>query len=124
MLDCLKTIILKSRYLAKLLINFLFLSGLIELSPIQQALIYSFCENHDKAIQVLDGITLNKPDISMCTLLAKAQMKAKRNKVKNVSVMFTNPINGFLILCLELQLIYTFLNKTKSCHSFIDSSVN
>ncbi|KAG5198250.1 hypothetical protein JEQ12_007940 [Ovis aries] len=54
--------------------------GLIELSPIQQALIYSFCENHDKAIQVLDGITLNKPDISMCTLLAKAQMKAKRNK--------------------------------------------
>uniref|UniRef100_A0A3Q1LQC7 Tetratricopeptide repeat domain 6 n=3 Tax=Bos TaxID=9903 RepID=A0A3Q1LQC7_BOVIN len=54
--------------------------GLIELSPIQQALIYSFCENHDKAIQVLDGITLNKPDVPMCTLLAKAQMKAKRNK--------------------------------------------
>ena len=96
LLDCLKTIISKSRYLAKLLINFLFLSGLIELSPIQQALIYSFCENHDKAIQVLDGITLNKPDVPMCTLLAKAQMKAKRNKVKNVSVMFTKPVNGFL----------------------------
>ena len=82
LLDCLKTIISKSRYLAKLLINFLSLSGFIELSPIQQALIYSFCENHDKAIQVLDGITLNKPDVPMCTLLAKAQMKAKRNKVK------------------------------------------
>ncbi|XP_077625369.1 tetratricopeptide repeat protein 6 [Crocuta crocuta] len=54
--------------------------GLIELSPIQQALIYSFCENHDKAIQVLDGITLNRPEITMYTLLAKAQMKAKRNK--------------------------------------------
>ena len=108
MLDCLKTIISKSRYLAKLLINFLSLSGFIELSPIQQALIYSFCENHDKAIQVLDGITLNKPDVPMCTLLAKAQMKAKRNKVKNVSVMFTKLINGFFILCLELQLIYTF----------------
>ncbi|XP_035584032.1 tetratricopeptide repeat protein 6 isoform X3 [Zalophus californianus] len=54
--------------------------GLIELSPIQQALIYSFCENHDKAIQVLDGITLNRPELTMYTLLAKAQMKAKRNK--------------------------------------------
>ncbi|KAB1277823.1 Tetratricopeptide repeat protein 6 [Camelus dromedarius] len=54
--------------------------GLIELSPIQQALIYSFCENHDKAMQVLDGITLSRPDITMCALLAKAQMKAKRNK--------------------------------------------
>uniref|UniRef100_A0A8C0CCA7 Tetratricopeptide repeat domain 6 n=1 Tax=Balaenoptera musculus TaxID=9771 RepID=A0A8C0CCA7_BALMU len=54
--------------------------GLIELSPIQQALIYSFCENHDKAIQVLDGITSNKPEVTMYALLAKAQMKAKRNK--------------------------------------------
>ncbi|XP_072617567.1 tetratricopeptide repeat protein 6 [Vulpes vulpes] len=54
--------------------------GLIELSPIQQALIYSFCENHDKAIQVLDRITLNRPELTMYTLLAKAQMKAKRNK--------------------------------------------
>ncbi|XP_047595078.1 tetratricopeptide repeat protein 6 isoform X3 [Lutra lutra] len=54
--------------------------GLIELSPIQQALIYSFCENHDKAIQVLDRITLNRPELTMYILLAKAQMKAKRNK--------------------------------------------
>uniref|UniRef100_A0A8C3YDX3 Tetratricopeptide repeat domain 6 n=1 Tax=Catagonus wagneri TaxID=51154 RepID=A0A8C3YDX3_9CETA len=54
--------------------------GLIELSPIQQALIYSFCENHDKAIQVLDGVALNKPDVTTFALLAKAQMKAGRNK--------------------------------------------
>ncbi|KAM7154759.1 tetratricopeptide repeat protein 6 [Molossus nigricans] len=54
--------------------------GLIELSPIQQALIYSFCENHDKAIQVLDRATLSRPEITMITLLAKALMKAKRNK--------------------------------------------
>ncbi|XP_036912311.1 tetratricopeptide repeat protein 6 isoform X2 [Sturnira hondurensis] len=54
--------------------------GVIELSPIQQALIYSFCENHDEAIQVLDGVTLTKPDVAIYTLLAKAQMKAKRNK--------------------------------------------
>nr|XP_044621462.1 tetratricopeptide repeat protein 6 isoform X1 [Equus asinus] len=54
--------------------------GLIKLSPIQQALVYSFCENHDKAIQVLDGLILNRPDITMYTLLAKTQMKAKRRK--------------------------------------------
>nr|XP_003408506.2 tetratricopeptide repeat protein 6 [Loxodonta africana] len=54
--------------------------GLIELSPVQQALIYSFCENHDKAIQVLHAITLSKPEITVYALLAKAQMKAKRNK--------------------------------------------
>uniref|UniRef100_A0A3Q2I8E6 Tetratricopeptide repeat domain 6 n=1 Tax=Equus caballus TaxID=9796 RepID=A0A3Q2I8E6_HORSE len=54
--------------------------GLIKLSPIQQALVYSFCENHDKAIQVLDGLILNRPDITTYTLLAKTQMKAKRRK--------------------------------------------
>ncbi|XP_063118718.1 tetratricopeptide repeat protein 6 isoform X4 [Rattus norvegicus] len=54
--------------------------GVIELSPIQEALIYSFCENHDKAIHVLEGVIANKPDISTYALLAKAQMKAKRIK--------------------------------------------
>jgi hypothetical protein len=68
--------------LAKVLINFPFILGLIELSPVQQALIYSFCEKHDKAIQVLDGIMLNKPEIIMYAVLAKAQMKAKKIKVK------------------------------------------
>ncbi|KAM5243495.1 tetratricopeptide repeat protein 6 [Hipposideros larvatus] len=67
--------------------------GLIELSPIQQAFIYSFCENHDKAIQVLDGITLNKPEITMYTLLAKAQMKAKRNK--EAVIMFKKALEVF-----------------------------
>ncbi|EPQ14155.1 Tetratricopeptide repeat protein 6 [Myotis brandtii] len=55
-------------------------AGLTEMSPIQQALIYSFCENHDKAIQVLDGATLNRPEINIIILLAKTQMKAKRTK--------------------------------------------
>ncbi|ELW63157.1 Tetratricopeptide repeat protein 6 [Tupaia chinensis] len=55
-------------------------SGLIELTPIQQALIYSFCENHDKAIEVLDGISSSRPDITMYALLAKAHLKAKRTK--------------------------------------------
>ncbi|GAB1297456.1 Probable UDP-N-acetylglucosamine--peptide N-acetylglucosaminyltransferase SPINDLY [Apodemus speciosus] len=54
--------------------------GVIELTPIQEALIYSFCENHDKAIHVLEGVIASKPDISTYALLAKAQMKAKRIK--------------------------------------------
>ncbi|XP_070956381.1 tetratricopeptide repeat protein 6 isoform X10 [Macaca nemestrina] len=54
--------------------------GLIELSPIQQALIYSFCENHDKAIEVLEGISWNRAEMTMYALLAKVQMKAKRTK--------------------------------------------
>ncbi|XP_075388324.1 tetratricopeptide repeat protein 6 [Tenrec ecaudatus] len=54
--------------------------GLLELSPVQQALIYSFCKSHDKATQVLHALTLSKPDITTFALLAKAQMKAKRNK--------------------------------------------
>lgn len=70
--------------MTKVLISFPFILGLIELSPIQQALIYSFCENHEKAIQVLDGATLNRPEINMIILLAKTQMKAKRNKVQSL----------------------------------------
>ncbi|GAB5572808.1 tetratricopeptide repeat protein 6 isoform X3 [Prionailurus iriomotensis] len=66
---------------------------LIELSPIQQALIYSFCENHDKAIQVLDRITLNRPELTMYTLLAKAQMKAK--KIKEAMRMFKKALDIF-----------------------------
>ncbi|XP_021058189.1 tetratricopeptide repeat protein 6 isoform X1 [Mus pahari] len=54
--------------------------GIIEMSPIQEALIYSFCENHDKAIHILEGVIASKPDISTYALLAKAQMKAKRIK--------------------------------------------
>uniref|UniRef100_A0A8C2LFU4 Tetratricopeptide repeat domain 6 n=1 Tax=Cricetulus griseus TaxID=10029 RepID=A0A8C2LFU4_CRIGR len=54
--------------------------GLIELTPIQKALIYLFCENHDKAIQILEVVTASKPEISTFALLAKAQMKAKKIK--------------------------------------------
>lgn len=78
------TCILNPRYLVKVLISFLFILGFIELSPIQQALIYSFCENHEAAIQMLDGATLNRPEINMIILLAKTQMKAKRNKVQSL----------------------------------------
>ncbi|XP_033621036.1 tetratricopeptide repeat protein 6 isoform X3 [Fukomys damarensis] len=67
--------------------------GLIGLSPIQQAHIYSFCENHDKAIQVLDGISWHRSEMTMFTLLAKAQMKAK--KIKEAVSMFKKALEVF-----------------------------
>ncbi|VTJ64219.1 Hypothetical predicted protein, partial [Marmota monax] len=53
--------------------------GLIELSPIQQAIIYSFCENHEKAIQVLEESSWSKPEVTMF-IIAKTLMKAKKFK--------------------------------------------
>ncbi|XP_040598979.1 tetratricopeptide repeat protein 6 [Mesocricetus auratus] len=67
--------------------------GLIELTPVQQALIYSFCENHDKAIQVLEGVTVSRPEIYTFALLAKAQMKAK--KIKESVRMFKKALDMF-----------------------------
>ncbi|XP_008063780.2 uncharacterized protein LOC103268029, partial [Carlito syrichta] len=67
--------------------------GLIELNSIQQALIYSFCENHDKAIQVLEAITWNRPEATMYVVLAKAQMKAKR--IKEAVRMFKKALDIF-----------------------------
>ncbi|KAM4853900.1 tetratricopeptide repeat protein 6 isoform 2-T2 [Thomomys bottae] len=69
--------------------------GAIELSPIQQALIYSFCENHEKAIQVLDGVVWNKPEMTMYALLAKAQMKAR--KIKEAIRMFKKALEVSLL---------------------------
>ncbi|KAG3261124.1 tetratricopeptide repeat domain 6 [Ictidomys tridecemlineatus] len=53
--------------------------GLIELNPIQQAIIYSFCENHEKAIQVLEESLWSKPEVIMF-IIAKTLMKAKKFK--------------------------------------------
>ncbi|KAM6181649.1 tetratricopeptide repeat protein 6 [Erethizon dorsatum] len=68
-------------------------TGLIGLSPIQQAHIYSFCENYDKAIQILDGMSWDKSDMTMFMLLAKAQMKAK--KIKEAVRMFKKALEVF-----------------------------
>ncbi|XP_063102830.1 tetratricopeptide repeat protein 6 isoform X1 [Cavia porcellus] len=67
--------------------------GLIELSPIQQAHIYLFCENHEKAIQVLDGMPWNRSEMTTFTLLAKAQMKAK--KIKEAVKIFKKILDFF-----------------------------
>ncbi|XP_048217938.1 tetratricopeptide repeat protein 6 [Perognathus longimembris pacificus] len=79
--------------------------GAIELSPVQQALIYSFCENHDKAIQVLDGVVWNKPEFTMYALLAKAQMKAR--KIKEAIKMFKKALEVYFLSDKDLSAVAT-----------------
>uniref|UniRef100_A0A7M4E7A4 Tetratricopeptide repeat domain 6 n=1 Tax=Crocodylus porosus TaxID=8502 RepID=A0A7M4E7A4_CROPO len=50
------------------------------ITPIQQALVDSFCQNHSKAIKCLLEVTANKPEPSVFVLLGKVQMKAKKTK--------------------------------------------
>uniref|UniRef100_A0A8C0FD63 Tetratricopeptide repeat protein 6 n=1 Tax=Bubo bubo TaxID=30461 RepID=A0A8C0FD63_BUBBB len=49
--------------------------------PVQQALIQSFCQNHNKAIECLCEATATHPEPSMFVILGKLQMKAKKTKV-------------------------------------------
>ncbi|KFV43736.1 Tetratricopeptide repeat protein 6, partial [Tyto alba] len=48
--------------------------------PVQQALIQSFCQNHNKAIECLHEVTATQPEPSMFVILGKIQMKAKKTK--------------------------------------------
>ncbi|XP_067388344.1 tetratricopeptide repeat protein 6 [Emydura macquarii macquarii] len=54
--------------------------GKISLSPVQQALVRSFCQDHNKAIECLLEIIASQPVPSMFVLLGKIQMKAKKTK--------------------------------------------
>uniref|UniRef100_A0A8C0GHW0 Tetratricopeptide repeat domain 6 n=1 Tax=Chelonoidis abingdonii TaxID=106734 RepID=A0A8C0GHW0_CHEAB len=49
-------------------------------SPVQQALVLSFCQNHSKAIECLLEVIADQPVPSMFVLLGKIQMKAKKTK--------------------------------------------
>ncbi|OPJ83192.1 tetratricopeptide repeat protein 6 isoform C [Patagioenas fasciata monilis] len=59
--------------------------------PVQQALIQSFCQNHDKAIECLYEATAIKPEPSALVILGKIQMKA--NKTKDAVRSFKKAIN-------------------------------
>ncbi|XP_063187863.1 tetratricopeptide repeat protein 6 [Chroicocephalus ridibundus] len=48
--------------------------------PVQRALIQSFCQNHDNAIECLREATEIQPEPSMFVILGKIQMKAKKTK--------------------------------------------
>ncbi|KFQ04504.1 Tetratricopeptide repeat protein 6, partial [Haliaeetus albicilla] len=48
--------------------------------PVQQALIQSFCQNHNKAIECLHEAAATQPEPSMFVILGKIQMKAKKTK--------------------------------------------
>ncbi|XP_072485861.1 tetratricopeptide repeat protein 6 isoform X3 [Notamacropus eugenii] len=66
--------------------------GSFELSPIQQSLVFSFCDNHKEAIKLLFSVTLSKPEPAMYMLLGKAQMKAK--KIQNAVISFKRALDS------------------------------
>ncbi|NXJ60022.1 TTC6 protein, partial [Rostratula benghalensis] len=48
--------------------------------PVQQALVQSYCQNHNKAIECLREATAIQPEPSVFVILGKIQMKAKKTK--------------------------------------------
>ncbi|XP_053235987.1 tetratricopeptide repeat protein 6 isoform X1 [Podarcis raffonei] len=54
--------------------------GPLECSLVQEALVQSFCQNHNKAIVCALAASENQPDCAMFVLLGKIQMKAKKYK--------------------------------------------
>ncbi|XP_059675518.1 tetratricopeptide repeat protein 6 [Gavia stellata] len=56
------------------------LAEMDEGNPVQQALIQSFCQNHNTAIECLREATATQPEPSVFVILGKIQMKAKKTK--------------------------------------------
>ncbi|XP_063144977.1 tetratricopeptide repeat protein 6 [Candoia aspera] len=54
--------------------------GSLGCSLVQEALVQSFCQNYNKAIECAIAATKNQPDPAMFTLLGKIQMKARKFK--------------------------------------------
>ncbi|XP_078005306.1 tetratricopeptide repeat protein 6 [Phascolarctos cinereus] len=65
--------------------------GSLELSPVQQSLVFSFCNHHTEAIKILFSVTLCKPEPAMYLLLGKTQMKAK--KTQNAVITFKRALD-------------------------------
>nr|XP_060610425.1 tetratricopeptide repeat protein 6 [Anolis sagrei ordinatus] len=54
--------------------------GFLECSLVQEALVQSFCQNHNKAIECAQAAAKKQPEPPMFVLLGKIQMKAKKHK--------------------------------------------
>ncbi|XP_027703248.1 tetratricopeptide repeat protein 6 [Vombatus ursinus] len=66
--------------------------GSLELSSVQQSLVFSFCNHHTEAIKILFSVTLCKPEPAMYMLLGKTQMKAK--KIQNAVITFKRALDA------------------------------
>uniref|UniRef100_A0A7N4UX02 Tetratricopeptide repeat domain 6 n=1 Tax=Sarcophilus harrisii TaxID=9305 RepID=A0A7N4UX02_SARHA len=66
--------------------------GSFELSPIQQSLVFSFCNQHKEALKILFSVTLCRPEPAIYMLLGKAQMKAK--KIQNAVITFKRALDA------------------------------
>ncbi|XP_042308112.1 tetratricopeptide repeat protein 6 [Sceloporus undulatus] len=60
-------------------------AGSLECSLVQEALVQSFCQNHNKAIECALAATRKQPEHPLFVLLGKIQMKAKKHKDAVVS---------------------------------------
>ncbi|KAJ7344968.1 hypothetical protein JRQ81_000918 [Phrynocephalus forsythii] len=78
--------------------------GSLECSLVQEALVQSFCQNHNKATECARAATRREPEPAMFVLLGKIQMKARKYKdaiasfkqaLKLLTVTAKNPPNTF-----------------------------
>uniref|UniRef100_A0A4X2LMP0 Tetratricopeptide repeat domain 6 n=1 Tax=Vombatus ursinus TaxID=29139 RepID=A0A4X2LMP0_VOMUR len=69
-----------------------FMKCSLELSSVQQSLVFSFCNHHTEAIKILFSVTLCKPEPAMYMLLGKTQMKAK--KIQNAVITFKRALDA------------------------------
>uniref|UniRef100_A0A663DXZ1 Tetratricopeptide repeat domain 6 n=1 Tax=Aquila chrysaetos chrysaetos TaxID=223781 RepID=A0A663DXZ1_AQUCH len=66
--------------------------------PVQQALIQSFCQNHNKAIECLREAAATQHEPLMFVILGKIQMKAKKTKVRKVYIIYMPSKTMFFFL--------------------------
>ncbi|XP_014340070.1 uncharacterized protein TTC6 [Latimeria chalumnae] len=112
-------------------------------SPIQQAAVHSFLQNHNKAIQCLVSAVRVKPVPSLFILLGKTQMKAKKSKEAVESfkkaIEILDPLDSLQSLSPEagevfylmgicymdqvnlLQALGAFNNAVKICPNYADA---
>lgn len=76
--------------------------------PVQQALIQSFCQNHDKAIECLYEATAIKPEPSALVILGKIQMKANKTKVRKLYIIYM-PIKTMFFLLYSFNILWNVL---------------
>ncbi|XP_075357745.1 tetratricopeptide repeat protein 6 [Mycteria americana] len=79
--------------------------------PVQQALIQSFCQNHNKAIECLREATATQPEPSMFVILGKIQMKAKKTKVRKIYIIY---MPNFQLSALQLLILSVLQDAVRS----------
>ncbi|XP_074005679.1 tetratricopeptide repeat protein 6 [Numenius arquata] len=107
---------LKKYELASLCIHQL--AEMDEGNPVQRALIQSFCQNHDKAIECLREATAIQPEPSVFVILGKIQMKAKKTKAHRAFSMAIRLHSSYPDAFYQRGLCRTQLRQAKCIQDF------